>query len=75
MFFSTEGDSRRGGAAGVFCCLSMSSEGTGCRASLKDPADVKQLHRFPPLLSNDVHVKLYLAEDPLTKASPPPTLT
>lgn len=55
--FSTEGDSRRGGAAGVFCCLSMSTGGG--RASLRDPADVKQLHRFPPNL-NDVHVNLLL---------------
>lgn len=42
---STEGDGRRGGAAGVFCCLSVSAEETGCRASPEDPADVKQLRR------------------------------
>lgn len=40
---SIEADSRCGGAAGVFCCLSVSADRTGHRASLEDPADVKQL--------------------------------
>lgn len=31
------------GAAGVFCCLLISTKVTQCRASLKDPTDVKQL--------------------------------
>ena len=44
--FSMEGDGRRGGAAGVLCCVSMGPEVTECSASLNHPADVKQLHWF-----------------------------
>lgn len=70
MSFSNEGDSRRGGAAGDLCCLSMSSEG-GVGSGGGGDADVKQPHlRFPPPV-----VKLCTTYDPLARASPPPTST